>query len=229
MSLVLTEWIKGSPFLFYLNRNVVTLYKARFPNALKSGNFRISGLTSTQPFPPNSKMYMSSYLELPYLPSKFSLRLDHLKLIENKSNNANPSISYQILGTVELNLNKKDLMQFLNDNIRLDFFDNYFLSRNTPKKEEITQIKQIISSLFERDVKGARVSEIDLSPSRSSSLIYPNDVYVACNKIYEVTIKYRLGSEIREIKTQYGKSGIGWMSTLQESMKHTEHSAKPKT
>ena len=210
------EWAAQSPLLFMLNKKEVALYKLRFGNAVVTGNYRISALTETVGFPPNSDMHLLAELQMSYIPKRTKLVLKHLRLMTKTETD----ISYETLGTIEMS--RHEFRQFLRQEMRLDLFDSYLLKRNTPSAGEIPMIKEVIKSAFERELDGSRVISISISPATSGSV---DDV--AYDKLYVVTIKYMRSGQEKEISAYYGKSKDIWQIPGKDELESLDRSIKP--
>jgi hypothetical protein len=209
VSLIGIEWLRSSPLLFYLNGDFVGAFKSRFPDARLYGSFFVSGMTSTTYLPPEPDIYLLANLDLSYFPRKAKLNLGRAKLVVDKVTGTR---SYYERDIIEFEMSKDDFKNLMNKEISQNFFDNYFLARNKINETELPVLKESIKTIFELKNSGSRVIDITLSPARSGSFTSSTDASsVACDKLYDVTIKYKLNNSVKEVREQYGKSGDVWI------------------
>jgi hypothetical protein len=208
----LYEWAAKSPLLFMLNEKEVAFYKSRFSNAVVTGNCRISALSETIGFPPNSDIYLCAELQMSYIPQRTKLVLTHLKLVTKTETYT----SYKTFGTIEIG--RQELRQFLQQEMRSDVFDSYFLKRNTPAVDEIPKIKDVIKSAFERDLDGSHVISISITPATSGSV---DDV--AVDKLYVARIKYVRNGQEKEISAYYGNTKNYWLMPKKDDLEKLDH------
>jgi hypothetical protein len=211
----LYEWAAQSPLLFMLNKKEVALYKLRFGNSVVTGNYRISALREMVGFPPNSDRYLNAELHLSYIPQRTKLVLRYLQMMEKTEN----GISYE-RGTIEMG--RQEFRKFLQQEIRLDLFDSYFLKRNTPRKEEIPIIKDVIKRTFEREMDGSHVISISIAPATSGSVDN-----VALDKLYKATIKYVRNGQQKEISAYYGNTKDYWLVPKRDDLEKLDRSIDP--
>jgi len=212
----LYEWAAQSPLLFMLNKKEVALYKLRFANSVVTGNYRISALREIIGFPPNSDRYLAAELRLSYIPPRTKLVLNHLQLTKKTEH----EINYKTLGAVEMG--REAFEKFLEQEIKLDFFDSYFLRRNTPSNEEIPIIKDVIKRAFERGMQGSRVISVFIAPATSGSVDN-----VAVDKLYKATIKYIRNGQQKEILAYYGNARNYWIVPRRDDLERLERSTNP--
>jgi hypothetical protein len=212
----LYEWGAQSPLLFILNKKEVALYKLRFGNSVVTGNYRISALREMVGFPPNSDRYLDAELRLSYIPQRTKLVLNYLQMMKKTEN----GISYKTLGTIEMG--RQEFRTFLQQEIRLDLFDSYFLKRNTPSNEEIPIIKDVIKRAFEREMDGSHVISVSVAPATSGSVDN-----VAVDKLYEATIKYIRNGQQKEISAYYGNRKNYWIVPRRDDLEKLDRSINP--